>query len=74
MAGITLEQAETQLGLWLTASEKVAAKQSYSINGRSLTLADLSDINAQIQYWDGMVKRLTRTNRGRRGPRYVVRG
>lgn len=72
MAGITLEQAEAQLALWLTASERVAAKQSYSINGRSLTLADLRDINEQIRFWDNQVKILARSTLGRRGPRYVV--
>ena len=72
MAGITLATAETQLGLWLTASEKVAAKQSYSINGRSLTLADVADINAQIKFWDGQVKKLARAATGRGRVRYVV--
>lgn len=72
MAGITLAQAEAQLALWLTASEKVAAKQSYSIGGRSLTLADLSDIQQQIEYWDRQVKILSRAASGRRGPRYGV--
>ena len=72
MAGITLAQAEAQLSLWLTASERVAAKQSYSINGRSLTLADLSDINDQIKFWDGKVKTLSRAASGRGRVRYVV--
>ncbi|MDR7220348.1 DUF6148 family protein [Aminobacter aminovorans] len=72
MAGISLEHAERQLDLWLAASEKVAAKQSYSIGSRSLTLADLSDINAQIQYWDGQVKKLSRAANGRGRVRYVV--
>ena len=40
MAGITLAQAEAQLALWLTASEKVAKGQSYTIGDRSLTRAD----------------------------------
>jgi hypothetical protein len=72
MAGITLVQAEAQLALWIEASSRVAVKQSYSINGRSLTLADLSDINAQIQYWDGQVKKLSRAASGRGRLRYVV--
>ncbi|TPN79972.1 DUF6148 family protein [Mesorhizobium sp. B1-1-2] len=72
MAGITLAQADTQLQLWLEASTRVAAKQSYSIAGRSLTLADLADINSQIKYWDNMVKILSRAAAGRRAPRYVV--
>lgn len=72
MAGITLAQAEAQLSLWLAASEKVAAKQSYSINGRSLTLADASEIRAQIDYWEGKVQKLSRAASGRGRVRYVV--
>lgn len=71
MAGVTLSQAETQLELWLEASTRVAAKQSYSIAGRSLTFADLADINAQIKYWNDQVIKLSRTA-SRRGLRYVV--
>ncbi|TPK38693.1 DUF6148 family protein [Mesorhizobium sp. B2-5-3] len=72
MAGITLATAEAQLQLWLDASMKVAAKQSYSIAGRSLTLADLSDINQQIKFWDDKVKLLSRAATGRGRVRYVV--
>jgi hypothetical protein len=52
MAGITLAQAEAQLALWLTASEKVAKGQSYTIGDRSLTRADARAIQQQIDYWD----------------------
>lgn len=59
MAGITLDQAQAQLNLWLEASAKVAAKQSYSIAGRSLTFADVADIQKQIEYWQGWVTKLS---------------
>lgn len=72
MAGITLQQAEAQLALWLEASSRIAAKQSYAINGRSLTLADLADVNAQIRFWDAQVKKLSRAVTGRGRVRYVV--
>ena len=72
MAGITLTHAEAQLQLWLDASAKVAQKQSYSIAGRSLSYADLSDINAQIRFWDEQVKKLSRAASGRGRVRYVV--
>ncbi|MCR5859716.1 hypothetical protein [Mesorhizobium sp. J428] len=72
MAGITLAQAEAQLALWLTASERVSQKQSYSIAGRSLSFADLADINAQIRYWDSEVKKLSRVASGRGRIRYAV--
>jgi hypothetical protein len=59
MAGITLTQAESQLTLWLAASAAVATSQSYTIAGRSLTRADAATIQAQIDYWNGMVQKLT---------------
>lgn len=72
MAGITLEIAEAQLQIWIEASARVAQKQSYTIAGRTLTLADLSDINAQIKFWDDKVKTLARAVSGRGRVRYVV--
>ena len=52
MAGITLAQAESQLALWLAASEKVAQGQSYTIGGHTLTRADARAIQQQVDYWD----------------------
>ncbi len=52
MAGITLAQAESQLGLWMAASEKVAQGQSYTIGGHTLTRADARAIQQQVDYWD----------------------
>jgi len=72
MAGITLDQAQTQLNLWIDASAKVAAKQSYSIAGRSLTFADLADIQKQIEFWQGWVTKLSRGSSGRGRIRYGV--
>lgn len=60
MAGITLAQAEAKLQTWLDAEDKVAAGQSYSINGRSLTRADLGEIRNTIDYWEKKVQRLSR--------------
>lgn len=59
MAGITLAQAEAQLSLYLAAEAAVLAKQSYSIAGRSLTYADLGEIQAGIKTWDARCKELT---------------
>lgn len=72
MSGITLSQAQTQLDLWLAASEAVAKKQSYSIAGRSLTLADAADIQKSIQYWDTKVQKLCAADSGRGRVRYGV--
>jgi hypothetical protein len=60
MAGITLAQAESKLATWLDAEDKVATNQSYSIAGRSLTRADLSEIRETITYWDNKVQNLMR--------------
>ncbi len=59
MPGITLAQAEAKLTLWMDAEDKVATGQSYTIQGRSLTRADLKMVGERIVYWDGWVKRLT---------------
>lgn len=72
MAGITLAQAETQLGLWLEADAAVANNQSYSINGRSLTRADAATISEKIDFWQAKVSILSRKGTGRGGLRYVV--
>lgn len=64
MAGITVAQAETNLALWLAASAKVAAGQSYSYSSgtttRQLTNADAAEIQSMIEFWDGQCKRLSR--------------
>jgi hypothetical protein len=64
MAGITLAQAEAHLAVWLAADTAVASGQSYSINGRSLTRADASEIRENIDYWEGKVTRLSSSTGG----------
>ena len=58
MAGITLAHAETKLTEYLTAESKVLSGQSYSLMGRTLTRANLSEIRQGIEYWDRKVKDL----------------
>jgi len=65
MAGITLQQAQEQLEIWLEASREVATSQSYRIGTRWLTRADLGDIQKQIQYWQSQVSQLSRRGRNR---------
>ena len=64
MAGITLAQAEAKLTTWMAALDKIAAGQSYSISSggssRTLTRANLDEVQRQIDYWDAKVKSLTR--------------
>lgn len=71
MPGITLEQAEAQLALWIAASTAVASNQSYSINGRSLTRVDAREIRENIDYWQNWVVTLTPGEANSR-TRYVV--
>jgi hypothetical protein len=66
MAGITLAQAEAQLAMYLEAEAAVLAKQSYTINGRSLTKANLGEIQEGIRMWDQRAKALEAATLGRR--------
>jgi hypothetical protein len=61
MAGITLEQAQTELDLWLAADAKLATGQSYSIAGRSISRADALKY---IDFWDKKVKELSASGDG----------
>lgn len=65
MAGITLTQAQAQLDALLAASTAVAGGQSYEMNGRRLTRANLKEIQDSIIFWDGYVKRLSGSTGGR---------
>ncbi len=60
MPGITLAQAEARLTDYLNAEERALAGQSYTINGRSLSRANLNEIRAGIDAWDTRIKRLSR--------------
>jgi len=64
MAGITLEQAQAKLDLWMAADDAIANGQAYSIGGRSLTRADADIIDQKIEKWDRRVKQLTRQASG----------
>lgn len=52
---LTLTQAQTALDAWIAADLAVAKGQSYTMNGRSLTLANAKEIREQIQYWERRV-------------------
>lgn len=55
----TLSQAQTALDAWIAADLAVAKGQSYSMNGRSLTLANVKEIREQIQYWERRIMSLS---------------
>ncbi|EJL77349.1 hypothetical protein PMI15_04671 [Polaromonas sp. CF318] len=72
MAGITLETAQAQLTLYLSAEAKVLSGQSYEIAGRKWTRANLAEIQAGIDLWNNRVKQLTERAAGRGRARTVV--
>ena len=60
MAGITLAQAEAKLSEYLAAESAILTGQEYRIGARSLTRANLEEVQKGIEIWDARVKRLTR--------------
>lgn len=72
MAGITLEQAQTQLDAWISADLKVSQGQAYEIAGRRLTRANAAEITAKIEYWEQKVQALTRYASGSGRARTMV--
>ncbi len=66
MPAISLERAKDQLELYLAAEAAVLAKQSYEIQGRKLTLADLDAIQSGIKIWSDRVDAATDKAAGRR--------
>lgn len=71
MAGITLDQAQAKLDLWMAADDAVASGQSYSISGRSLTRANSSEIRNNIEYWERRLMRLSNGGNGGVRVRYL---
>lgn len=78
MAGITLEQAQAKLAVWLAADTAVAGNQRYEIDTgsgmrRLIHRADAAEIRRNIDYWQAKVLELTPAAAGgRRRTRYVV--
>lgn len=56
--GITLEAAQMHLEEWLEAELEVTTHQSYQIESKILTMADLGKIRQEIEYWDAKVQQL----------------
>jgi hypothetical protein len=59
---LTLTQAQAAFDAWVAADLAVAKGQSYTMNGRSLTLANSKEIREQIQYWERRVATLESAN------------
>lgn len=71
MAGITLEIAKKHLDAWLEAEMAVTSAQSYTIGSRTMTKANLGEIQKAIEYWQGKVNALE--NAAKYGGRNRVR-
>lgn len=71
MAGITLAQAEAKLAEYLAAETKVLKGQSVSIDGETLTRANLDLVQRGIDAWDKRVKNLSNSASGRGRARTV---
>lgn len=71
--GITLTIADARLKEYLTAERRVLDNQSYEVEGRKLTRADLQQIREGIVFWQGQVDRLN-PNPVRRAVGRVRRG
>jgi uncharacterized membrane protein len=56
---LDLPTAVNNLDTWEKAQTAVSTGTSYSIGGRSLTRADINDINNMITYYRREVKRLS---------------
>ena len=65
MGGITVEIAREKLNTWLEAEEALATSQSYTMGTMSLTRADLKQVRENITYWNDMVTKLERAEKGR---------
>lgn len=63
--GLSLEQAQAQLNAYVAAEIAVLTNQSYSIAGRTLTRANLADIQRGIAMWNQRVQELSRAASGR---------
>lgn len=62
---ITLEEARTNLKMWLEEERAVSTGQSYRIGTHSLTRASLSDIAKRIEYWRNEIAKLESGQGGR---------
>jgi hypothetical protein len=63
MAGITLVQAQALLDSHLAALEKVLKGQKVEMDGKSLTRADITALQAGVDKWEARVNLLTRADK-----------
>ena len=59
-----MSQATDMLALYIAAEKAVLTGQSYTINGRTLTRANLTEITKNRAYWQAMVNKEQATTLG----------
>ena len=63
----TISDLQTKLAKYEAAETAILdGAQSYSINGRSLSRANLAEIREAIEYLEARIERLSNTTSGRR--------
>ena len=72
MVGITLAQAQSKLDAYLAAEEKILRGQSVTIDGETLTRANLDMVQRGVATWDQRVKSLSSRGAGRGRMRTVA--
>lgn len=55
---INLASAQANLAAWTAASLALAEGQSYTLNGRSLSMANAAEVREMLNYWSGVEARL----------------
>ncbi len=61
MAGLTLEQAEAKLLLYLAAEEAILTNQKLKFGDREITRADLPGVQEGIAIWNRRIQSLSRS-------------
>ncbi len=50
---------------WIEAERKVMLSQSYTVDGQTVTRANLSDIRNAIKHWEKQVSMIKRKQKGK---------
>ena len=58
-------ECRERLQIWLDAEAAIASGQSYSIDNRSLTRANLAQVRDQIKFWRSELNKAEAVNSGR---------
>ena len=69
---MTLTTAQAHLDAWTACDLALAAGQSYSIGGRSLSRVDATEVRNQLTFWQRTVARLEAVAAGNTGNASVV--